>query len=316
MSELRAFLVAADELHFGRAAERLLISPSRVSQLVKKLETQIGAPLFHRSTRRVELTPIGARLYEDLARVYEDLTTSLRRAQSAASGLDGRVMVGYLAHREDAAFRRLVTEFQQRFPACEVATLDVTGTDYHETLRSGAIDLLLGRFADVPPPDLVQGPVMSREDWVVGVARDHPLAGRDVVSVEELADYAIFGVPHAVTGELHNPLYPAQTPNGRPIPRRGIARTFAEVLGLVAQQVNVFPVGVSFPAHYGHPGVVFVPLHGWPPATRSLVWRSHRNSELVSAFIDSASARQPSARSPLGSPGYGSWPGPRAVAAT
>jgi DNA-binding transcriptional LysR family regulator len=69
MAELRAFLVAADELHFGRAAERLRISPSRVSQLVRGLETRVGAPLFERTTRRVELTPIGAHLYADLTRV-------------------------------------------------------------------------------------------------------------------------------------------------------------------------------------------------------------------------------------------------------
>jgi DNA-binding transcriptional LysR family regulator len=311
MSELRAFLVAADELHFGRAAERLLISPSRVSQLIRKLETRVGAPLFQRSTRQVELTSIGAHLYEDLTRVYDDLSTSLHRAQSAASGLDGKVLVGYLTHCDDSAFSRLVSQFRRQFPACDVATLDVTGSDYYETLRSGAVDVLLGRFAGAPPSGLAQGPVMSEENWVLGVARDHPLADRDVVSVEELAHYAIFGIPHAVTGVLHNPLYPAQTPKGRPIPHRGIARTFAEVLTLVAQQENVFPVGESFPSHYRHPGVVFIPLHGWPPATRTLVWRTERNSARVNAFIDAATASQPKPRSRLGTPGYGDWPGPR-----
>jgi DNA-binding transcriptional LysR family regulator len=311
MPELRAFLVAADELHFGRAAERLVISPSRVSQLIRKLETRVGAPLFERSTRRVELTPIGAHLYDDLTQVYDDLCTSLRRAQSAASGIDGKVLVGYLTHCDDAAFTRLASQFRRRFPACEVATLDVTGTDYHKTLRSGAVDVLLGRFAGLPPSDLAQGPVMSRENWVLGVAREHPLADRDVVSAEDLADHAIFGIPDAVTGELHNPLYPPQTPKGRPILHRGIARTFAEVLMLVAQQENVFPTGESFPSHYGHPDVVFIPLHGWPPATRTLVWRTQRNSAAVSAFIETATASRPTPRSRLGTPGYGAWPGPR-----
>jgi DNA-binding transcriptional LysR family regulator len=311
MSELRAFLVAADELHFGRAAERLLISPSRVSQLIRKLETRVGAPLFERSTRRVELTPIGVHLYDDLTRVYDDLCTSLLRAQSAASGPEGKVLVGYLTHCDDAAFNQLVCQFRQRFPACEVATLDVTGTDFHKTLRSGSVDVLLGRFAGPPPSGLEQGPVMSQENWVLGVAREHPLADRDVVSVEELADYAIFGVPDGVTGELRNPLYPSHTPKGRPIPHRGTARTFAEVLTLVAQQENVFPVGESFPSHYGHPDVVFVPLHGWPPATRTLVWRTEHNSARMNAFIETATDSRPTPRSRLGTPGHGDWPGPR-----
>ncbi len=311
MTELQAFLVAADELHFGRAAERLRVSPSRVSQLIRSLETQVGASLFERTTRRVELTTIGAHLYADLTRVYDDLHASLRRAQSAARGLTGKVTTGYLTHCQDAEFTRLVNRFQGSFPACDVVTMDVTGTDFHEVLRNGSVDVLLGRFAAAPPDGLVQGPVMSREDWVLGVARSHPLASRDVVSVEELADHAIFGVPHSLTGELHNPLYPAQTPKGRTIPRRGAARTFAEVLSLVARRENVFPAGASFPAHYGHPEVVFVPLHGWPQATRTLIWRAHGNTALVTAFIDNALAGQEPDRPWLGNPGYGDWPGPR-----
>jgi DNA-binding transcriptional LysR family regulator len=314
MAELRAFLVAADELHFGRAAERLRVSPSRVSQLVRCLETRVGASLFERTTRRVELTPIGAHLYADLTRVYDDLHTSMRRAQSAATGLTGQVKVGYLTHCQDAGFTRLVADFQCSFPACEVGTIDVSGTDYHDVLRNGSVDVLLGRFGTEPPPSgLVQGPVMSREDWVLGVACGHPLAARDVVSVEELADQAIFGVPDSFTGELVNPLYPVRTPKGRPIPRRGIARTFAEVLALVARRENVFPAGTSFPAHYGHPEVVFVPLHGWPPATRTVLWRAQGNTALVTAFIDTATAERSPDLPRLGNPGYGDWPGPRTV---
>jgi DNA-binding transcriptional LysR family regulator len=306
MAELRAFLVAADELHFGRAAERLRVSPSRVSQLIRSMETRVGASLFERTTRRVALTPIGLQLHSDLTRVYDDLHASMRRAQSAARGPVGKVTVGYLTHCQDAGFTQLVEEFQGRFPACEILTIDITGSDYHEVLRNGTVDVLLGRFgADPPPSGLVQGPVISREDWVLGVARGHPLAARDVVSVEELADQAIFGVPDPLTGELFNPLYPARTPKGRPIPHRGIAHTFAEVLALVARRENVFPAGVSFPAHYGHPEVVFVPLHGWPPATRTLLWRAHGNTALVTAFIDTATAERSPYLPRLASPAYG-----------
>lgn len=313
MTELQAFLVTADELHFGRAAERLRVSPSRVSQLIRSLETRVGASLFERTTRRVELTAIGAHLCADLTRVYDDLHASLRRAQSAARGLAGKVTVGYLTHCQDTEFTELVEAFHDSFPACDVVTMDVTGTDFYGVLRNGSVDVLLGRFGGDHPDGLVQGPVMSREDWVLGVARGHPLASRDVVSVEEIADYVVFGVPNALTGELLNPFCPTETPKGRAIPRRGIARTFAEVLALVARQENVFPAGTSFPAHYGHPEVVFVPLHGWPQATRTLVWRAHGNTALVTAFIDTALAEPVPDRPRLGNPGYGDWPGPRVL---
>lgn len=193
-------------------------------------------------------------------------------------------------------------------PCGQVTTIDITGTDYFGALRSGEIDVALGRFHQDPPADLVQGPVMSQEDWLLGVAVDHPLAGLDDVSVEELASYPIFGVPDALTGKLHNPLYPVVTPSGRPIERRGIARTFAEVLALVAGKEIVFPATESFPRYYGHPGVVFVPLRGWPPGTRTLIWRAHEKTPLIGAFIRLATQEPPRQN-----PGYGTWIGPRTL---
>ena len=64
--ELETFLTLAEELHFGRTAERTHVSTARVSQTIKKLERRVGAPLFNRTSRHVELTPIGRQLYDDL----------------------------------------------------------------------------------------------------------------------------------------------------------------------------------------------------------------------------------------------------------
>ena len=310
MRELEAFLAVADELHFGRAAERLLVSPSRISQLVRQLEGRIGVALFERTTRQVKLTAIGTQLATDLRKAYADLTGAVGAARAAAQGLEGTVRVGYLTHCEDDAFIRLVAMFRSAFPSCQVTMIDITGTELHDALRSGQIDVELGRFYQEPPDDLRQGPVMSREDWVLGVARDHPLVACDEVSVEELAVYPIFGIPDALTGRLHNPLYPATTPRGLPITYRGIARTLAEVLAMVARQQNVFPTSVSFPKYYGHPGVVFMPLSGWPQGTRTLLWRAQGNNVLISAFTRFAAQETGPAK-----PGYGDWWGSRTLEA-
>jgi DNA-binding transcriptional LysR family regulator len=313
MGELEAFLVTADELHFGRAAKRLFLSPSRVSQLIRQLENRVGAKLFDRTTRQVRLTPVGEQLNGDLQAVYTDLVTALRRAEAAGRGLEGIVRIGYLTHCSDKAFTSLLTGFGGHNPAGRVVTLDITGADYFTELSNGAVDVILGRFHETPPPDLVRGPVISEEEWVVAVAAGHPLSGRDLVDVEELAHYAIFGVPDSVTGEVANPLYPAITPGGAPIPRRGVARTLAEVLALVGSGESVLPVGESFPLYYNRPDVVFVPLRGWPPASRHLVWRAHGNVGIVNAFIDLALGGAGMAAERTFTPGYGDWPGPRVL---
>jgi DNA-binding transcriptional LysR family regulator len=75
-SELCALLTLADECHFARTAERLGLTPSRVSQLIRKLETRIGAPLFDRTSRRVQLTPVGSQLCQELRPAYDQIVNA------------------------------------------------------------------------------------------------------------------------------------------------------------------------------------------------------------------------------------------------
>src|SRR5215218_6310056 len=100
LREVRAFLTVAEELHFGRSAERLGVSQSRVSQTVRQLETKLGTPLFHRTSRRVELTRSGARLMAAVREPHEQLAGVLRAAADhpargrAASRADDRDVRG------------------------------------------------------------------------------------------------------------------------------------------------------------------------------------------------------------------------------
>ena len=75
LRELQVFLAVAEELHFGRAAERLQINRSRVSQIIKTLELRLGAQLFERTSRRVRLTPIGEQIVTEIAGPYRELWT-------------------------------------------------------------------------------------------------------------------------------------------------------------------------------------------------------------------------------------------------
>ena len=232
----------------------------------------------------------------------------MRRAQAAARSIEGTLRVGYLTHAHDEAFARLAARFGQRYPACELVTVDITGTHYFEVLRSGRIEVAMGRFGPGLPDDLVAGPVMSSEPhgyW--GSPGTDPLAGQEAVSVEELSQYPIFGIPDARTGALHNPLYPATTPTGLALSYRGIARSFIEVLALVAAGENVFPTAESFPLYYGHPDVRFVPMHGWPPARRILVYRQGSDPTTM-AFVTLAAEPDPPAALHSG------WLGPRTLA--
>ncbi len=120
LRELRIFLVLADELHFGRAAERLGISQPGVSEAVRVLESRLGVKVFDRTSRRVRLTPAGDELKRNLVPALAALDQALAQASELSRTVRGLLRVGFVLTTEGPALSRLATAFQGRYPACEV----------------------------------------------------------------------------------------------------------------------------------------------------------------------------------------------------
>src|SRR5690348_15752129 len=92
--EVEAFLALVEELHFGRTAERLRVSTARVSQTIARLERRAGVPLFTRTSRRVEVTPAGQRLYERVRPAWDQITSAFE--ETIAGGLTGMLRVAFV----------------------------------------------------------------------------------------------------------------------------------------------------------------------------------------------------------------------------
>src|SRR5829696_2625778 len=97
LREIRAFLTLAEELHYGRTAERLGLTPSRVSQMIRALEQRVGGRLFDRTSRRVCLTPLGDQFLQRAAPPYEQLRRALLDVHEAATGIAGALRIGMYA---------------------------------------------------------------------------------------------------------------------------------------------------------------------------------------------------------------------------
>ena len=111
--DLEVFLTLADELHFGRTAERLHVSTARVSQTLRKLERQVGVPLFERTSRRVALTPVGRQLRDDVGPAFRQIQDGVQRAVTAGRDVTGLLRVGFFR----AAASQFVLETAERFQA-------------------------------------------------------------------------------------------------------------------------------------------------------------------------------------------------------
>jgi DNA-binding transcriptional LysR family regulator len=285
LREIRVFFALAEELHFGRTAERLQLTPSRISQTLRELETKLGAQLVDRTSRRVALTPRGERFLDEAKPAYERLGRALERTQASNGTLDGSVRLGLLAANSGGPrLPALLDVFERRHPECDVIVSEVFFTDPLGPLRRGEIDVMATRLP-IEQPDLTVGPTLAREPRVLAVARDHPLADRDRVSIEEVADHRVAPITDTPK-ELIDAVFPRRTPRGRQIRRLSRRpRTPHELTTLIVRGRIVHPTVPSFAEYFGQPGVVYVPISDMPPLKSGLVWVRRPSNPRLREFI-------------------------------
>jgi DNA-binding transcriptional LysR family regulator len=159
--DIEIFLTLIDELHFGKAAERLHVSTARVSQTIKKLERRIGAPLFERTSRRVELTPIGRRLGDELRPAYHQIHNAIDGAMAAAGG-SGTLRVGFVGAAAGRFVLEVAEAFRAEHPDCEVQFHEKQFGAGLDPLRGGEFDMVLAAVPvfGVGEADLAAGGVL------------------------------------------------------------------------------------------------------------------------------------------------------------
>jgi DNA-binding transcriptional LysR family regulator len=285
LREIRVFLTLAEELHFARAAERLRLTPSRVSQTLRELEAKVGGTLLSRTSRSAALTELGERFLAEVKAPYEELLRALETTADGNHSLAGALRLGMLAANSGGPHLTAIVEaFERLHPECEVRVSEVFFTDPLGPLRRSEIDLMATRLP-VEQPDLVVGPTLAREPRVLAVAADHPLADRERISLEDLADYPVAPITDAPR-EMIDAAFPRRTPAGRPIrrlPQR--PKTPHEVTALVARGKIVHPTFPSFAEYFGQPSIKYIPIADMPPLKSGLVWRRRDPNPRLREFV-------------------------------
>ncbi|OUC97849.1 LysR family transcriptional regulator [Streptosporangium minutum] len=283
--EIETFLTLAEELHFGRTAERLRVTTGRISHVVKKLERRIGAPLFDRTSRVVRLTPIGRRLADDLTPLAAQMDEAVRRAVDAGRGVTGQLRVAFLGEWTAPILLKAVSLFAERHPDCEVDVHEAQLFNSRSSLLDGSIDILIASY---PFDGMACGPALLSERRVLAVAAEHPLAREESVSLEVLAEHPMVQYPPVTSAEFKRDRTPDRTPSGRPVPKGPAGNTFSEMLSLVAMGRGVLPVGEHSRRYYPRPDVAYVPIHDAPPIERGPVWLETNTTARVREFVRAA----------------------------
>ncbi|MFE9662546.1 LysR substrate-binding domain-containing protein [Streptomyces sp. NPDC005955] len=277
--DIEIFLTLADELHFGRTAERLRVSVARVSQAIKKQERGVGAKLFERTSRSVRLTAVGEQLKADLGPIYQGLSESLERARLAAQGKTGVLRIGMLPSNA-YDLRPYWEAFRARCPEWGLQIRNVPFQRPFEPLRSGEVDVMVS-WLPVEEPDLTVGPVLFTEPRVMVVSPDHELADRRSVSAEAFGDHGVLKGPDNLPDYWEDAFSPFRTPRGRPIERHIVVPNLDNLFTIVSTSQVTHVLGAHVLRFHVRPDIVYLPVHDGPRLSWGLVWSSDRESAPV-----------------------------------
>ncbi|MFG1172632.1 LysR family transcriptional regulator [Erwiniaceae bacterium CAU 1747] len=268
LRHLRYFIAVAEELHFGRAAQRLNISQPPLSQQIQILEQEIGARLFARTNRSVRLTAAGQQFLLDARLILQNVAQAADKAARLHRGDEGELRIGFTS---SAPFISVVSDalftFRQRFPAVHLQMQEINTRQQLAPLIDGRLDL--GVMRNTPLPETLDHQLILQEPMYALVHREHRLAGRAQISVSELAQepFVFFDpqVGTALYSEILTLLHHYQIePN--------IAQEVGEamtIIGLVSTGLGVSILPASF-RRVRLADVVWIPLQ--EPDALSQVW--------------------------------------------
>jgi DNA-binding transcriptional LysR family regulator len=282
LRHLRSFLAVAEELHFGRAAARLHISQPPLSQQIRRLEDEIGARLFRRTNRRVQLTSAGRAFLVEARQALASAERAVGAAQRAERGELGELVVGYVMSAAYGPLPDVIRTFRKRLPGVELKLRNLRSVHQSQALLDRRIDVGLVR------PHAADSRIgyepLWREPVVVALPSDHRLAHQTAVDIAHLATDIFLIAPAEDTAAFHDEVFALCRKAGfTPRIEDGVPDVQA-ALALVAAGLGVNPVAAAL-QRFRLRGVVYRPLR--PRSLRielGLAWRRDDDSALVQQF--------------------------------
>lgn len=281
--ELEAFVAVAEELHFGRAAARLHRGQPTVSDAVRRLERTLGGRLFHRTSRRVSLTDLGAALLPDAHAALAQLRRFQQRGRSLAAGDGARttLVVAHAAYTCHQLLLRCLPQLRDRFPDVTIVPETMPTTAQLTGLRAETIGLGIGwATGDLTGVDAT---VLATKRFMALVPAAHPLAVRTELSASELSTTGLLTWPHQINSGLCDRLLSAFHIGGADL---RIIRTADSVHAIAAHVAAGTGIGITVESALDHqpPGLLVIPLTGPSTTVDQVVLTPAEPSEAAAAL--------------------------------
>jgi LysR family transcriptional regulator, benzoate and cis,cis-muconate-responsive activator of ben and cat genes len=272
LRQLACFFAVAQELHFGRAAERLGIGQASVSEAIKALEQDIGGSLFDRTSRRVSLTHLGEMLLKGAEFPYISLSTTIRDCREQAAGRPRRLRFGFFGGGLYELHRPFVEEICRGHKDIKLEMIELSFLDHFHGVRQGDVDIAFCRLP-LGAPGLVHGTVLMKDRRMLCLPHGHRLLAFDRLPAEALGGETLVRLPSGVTNQEWLDFHlPTHTPDGAQIHQGPEVRTMREAMNAVVAGKALMILTRRAASYYSTPGVSLVEIE-LPPISSALVWR-------------------------------------------
>lgn len=237
LKQLRAFVTLAEELHFGRAAQRLFIVQPALSMQIKALEAELGARLFERDRHKVELSDTGRVFLPEARATLQQAARAEQIARLSSRGEIGTLRIAFVSSVLPALLPAVLRTMRERYPLIALELKDMPTPDQVAALRDRRID-----FGMIRLPAAYAGidtRVVLEEGFVVALPLDHPLAAHHTVSAAALRGQPVFVLARRYAPGFHDDMLLALSRAGTTL---DIAQEFGEfttMLALVAAGMGI-----------------------------------------------------------------------------
>ncbi len=269
-------------MNFTRAAERLQLAQQGLSASVRRLEEQLGVPLFVRTTRKVELTSAGEVLVDGARAVIAAASDALERVHQASEGRIGRLSVGFSTAAGGVPIvREVIRRFSEGAPDVDIRTHEHDFSDPSAGLASGStqVAFIFGPL----PVEALSSITLLEEPRLLAMRPEHPWAQRTSVSADELGDVPWLRVP-APRGPWADFWFPRRA--SRPV--GPVVRTADEWVTAVEAGRGLAFTMPTVMHNFATARLRVIPVDDLPPAAVLLAWPSMSPDPLVTAFVSSA----------------------------
>jgi DNA-binding transcriptional LysR family regulator len=283
---LRYFVAVAEELHFGRAAERLHIAQPPLSQQIRQLENELGFQLFHRTKRSVALTEAGTVFLQESRRLLYQLEQAIQTGRQVSRGEQGQLVIGFVSSAAYNVLPPILRSFRAAFPEVKLELHELTTDHQLQWLSDRRLDVGLVR----PPIDdpLLQVQTIFQEPLVLALPDRHLFAQEPMISLKAIAAEPFILFPRSLAPGLYDQIISL-------CQRAGFSPTVVQeaiqmqtIISLVAAEIGIAIVPVSL-KNLQRTGVIYKPLQEeTPQAEVAIVCRKLDVTPTVQRFLDLA----------------------------